>query len=339
MQELQVVVNQKAGAIEWNYDEIKAALQERMDLYKDAVVTEDGKTMAKKEVAALRNMKKAIDEKRKEVKNKCLEPYDEFNSKVMELMTIIDEPISLIDRQVKAFEEKRKEERRAAIRKIYDDRIGGIRDFLPLERFYNAKWENVATSIKSIKEDIESIVSSTESAIQAISSMQSDAVPKALNMYKQNLDMAAAVAYINNYERQKLEILQAEERRRKEEEERKHQAEIERIRQEERKRIAEEERIREEERKKVLEETSEKKETLEEPEEHPFITSSSVQHEDSVAFSTNDEPDSLPFAQPGTLTVFYKVVATEEELEHVEMAFNSIGIIFERRNASGATGN
>lgn len=339
MQELQVVVNQKAGVIEWNYDDIKAALQERMDLYKDAVVTEDGKTMAKKEVAALRNMKKAIDEKRKEVKNKCLEPYDEFNSKVMELMTIIDEPISLIDRQVKAFEEKRKEERRAAIRKIYDDRIGGIRDFIPLERFYNAKWENVTTSLKSIKEDIESIVSSIESAIQAISSMQSDAVPKALNMYKQNLDMAAAIAYINNYERQKLEILQAEERRRKEEEERKHQAEIERIRQEERKRIAEEERIREEERKKVLDKTSEKKEILEEPEEHLFITSSSVQDEESVAFSTNDEPDSLPFAQPGTLTVFYKVIATEEELEHVEMAFNSIGIIFERRNASGATGN
>ena len=46
-----------------------------------------------------------------------------------------------------------------------------------------------------------------------------------------------------------------------------------------------------------------------------------------------DEEDDLPFPQPQTVTAFYKVVATEEELERVEMAFNSIGIWFERRNA------
>lgn len=93
MTDLQVVVRQQAGTIEWNYEELKAALQERMDLYKDAVVTEEGKNLAKKEVAALRNMKKAIDEKRKDVKKQCLEPYDEFNAKVMALMTIIDDPL------------------------------------------------------------------------------------------------------------------------------------------------------------------------------------------------------------------------------------------------------
>ena len=42
--------------------------------------------------------------------------------------------------------------------------------------------------------------------------------------------------------------------------------------------------------------------------------------------------DDLPFEQPHTQTVFYRVVATPKELEQVEMAFNSIGIFFERRN-------
>ena len=131
MTDLQVVVRQQAGTIEWNYEELKAALQERMDLYKDAVVTEEGKNLAKKEVAALRNMKKAIDEKRKDVKKQCLEPYDEFNAKVMALMTIIDEPINLIDSQVKAFDEKRREQRRAAIQKIYGEVIGNVTEYLP----------------------------------------------------------------------------------------------------------------------------------------------------------------------------------------------------------------
>lgn len=63
MNELQVIVNQNVGKIEFNYEEIKAELQARMDLYKDAVFTEDSKDIAKKEVAALRKMKQAIDQK------------------------------------------------------------------------------------------------------------------------------------------------------------------------------------------------------------------------------------------------------------------------------------
>lgn len=326
MTDLQVVVKQKAGVIEWNYEELKAALQERMDLYKDAVVTEEGKNLAKKEVAALRNMKKAIDEKRKDVKKQCLEPYDEFNAKVMALMTIIDEPISLIDSQVKAFDEKRREQRRLAIREIYGEVAGDMDEYLSLERIYNSKWENATTSIKSIREDIEKIVADTKAAVLVISSMQSDAVPKALDMYKHDLNMAAAVAYVNDYEKQKAEILQMEEQRRQEKAEKKHLAEIERVRQEERQRIEEEERIRQEERQKAADEIRAKQEAA----EAGFIVP-----EDPMpgAFEKDDQADTLPFVQPDTITVYYKIVASPEELQQVETMLNSFGVLFERRDA------
>ena len=324
MTDLQVVVRQQAGTIEWNYEELKAALQERMDLYKDAVVTEEGKNLAKKEVAALRNMKKAIDEKRKDVKKQCLEPYDEFNAKVMALMTIIDEPINLIDSQVKAFDEKRREQRRAAIQKIYGEVIGNVTEYLPLERIYNSKWENVTTSVKSIREDMEKIVADTKAAVLAISSMQSDAVPKALDMYRHDLNMAAAVAYVNDYEKQKTEILQMEEQRRQEEAEKQRLAEIERARQEERRRMEEEERIRKEEHQKAAGEIQVRRE------EKGFILP-----EDPLpgAFEIDDQADSLPFVQPDTITVYYKIVASQEELQQVETMLNSFGVLFERRDA------
>lgn len=326
MTDLQVVVKQQAGVIEWNYDELKAALQERMDLYKDAVVTEEGKNLAKKEVAALRNMKKAIDEKRKDVKKQCLEPYDEFNAKVMALMTIIDEPISLIDSQVKAFDEKRREQRRFAIREIYGEVVGDMDEYLSLERIYNSKWENATTSIKSIREDMEKIAADTKAAVLAISSMQSDAVPKALDMYKHDLSMAAAVAYVNDYERQKAEILRAEDQRRREEDERKRLAEIERAKQEERRRMEEEERIRQEEHQKAADEIQAKQETA----ETGFILP-----EDPLpgTFEKDDQADSLPFVQPDTVTVYYKIVASPEELQQVETMLNSFGVLFERRDA------
>lgn len=93
MNELQVIVNQEIGHINFNYEEIREELRKRMDLYKDAVFTEDSKNIAKGEVAALRKMKAAIDQKRKDVKNQFMVPYNDFEREAKELMALIDEPI------------------------------------------------------------------------------------------------------------------------------------------------------------------------------------------------------------------------------------------------------
>ena len=96
------------------------------------------------------------------------------------------------------------------------------------------------------------------------------------------------------------------------EEEQKRRAEEERIRKEERERIKEEERIRKEEREKAEQ---------------------AAVNEAAQGFFAGEADDELPFEQPTTITAFYKVVATPEELEEVEMAFNSIGIYYTRRDA------
>ena len=113
-------------------------------------------------------------------------------------------------------------------------------------------------------------------------------------------------------ETERIRIQQEEEQRR--------QAEIERAREEERRKLEEIAKAREEERKKAEEEL--KAEAMAAP-------------EPKVPFSLDDaeDGDDLPFPQPQTVTMWYKVIATPEELEQVEMAFNSIGIHFERRQA------
>ena len=89
---------------------------------------------------------------------------------------------------------------------------------------------------------------------------------------------------------------------------------------EERKKIEEIARVREEERKKA---------------EEALKAATVAAQEPEVPFTLDDseDGDDLPFPQPQTVTMWYKVVATPEELEQVEMAFNSIGIHFERRQA------
>ena len=175
--------------------------------------------------------------------------------------------------------------------------------------------------MKSIKEDIVSEVKAAQAAVAMISGMQSDAVEKALEIYKNTHDSVQAVTYINNYEKQKQEIMKREEERRRQEEERQRQAEIERARAAEREAIEREERIRREteaEAAKKAEQTAQCNPEIKEGFE-------------TADFATDESE--MPFVTPSTRSVYYRVVATAQEIEELEVAMDSLGIFFERMEA------
>lgn len=330
MGEITLRVRQNPGVIELNFDELKKVLDSKLAEYKGAVFTEETKDIAKGELAGLRKQRKELDDSRKSIKKEWMKPYDEFEKRAKELLAKYDEPINLIDEQVKAFDEKRKEEKRESVRIAYAELVGDMEEYLPLNKIYDSKWENVSVSMKSIKESISALVESTRAAVETIGNMQSDAVEKALALYKNTLDMAKAIAYINDYERQKAEIMKREEERRKAEEKRQRQAEIDQAKAEERAAIEREELIRQEERKKA--EAAAGVEVAAQQVQEVIPPKVDVPQ---TFWEPDDEAgeDPMPFVQPTTLTAFYRVVATPQELEQVEMAFNSIGIYFERRDA------
>jgi len=328
MEELNVLIKQEPGKIEFsNFEEIKANVEDMMALYDGAVFTEDSTIPAKKEVAALRKIKGAIDTRRKDIKKKCLEPYNEFEIKANELMAIIDRPINLIEQQLVVFEQERKVKKQEAIKDIYSETIDGFEAYLPLEKIYNTKWENTSASISSIKEEINKAVDSTAQAISSISSMNSESVPEALKVYKKNLSIADAIAYINDYEQKKIEILKREEGKKKAEE-------LWRIEQE---RLAEERRLRDEAKAKADAEAA----TIE-AERIKKINDSFAQHdEDNTntdiigALEESEESDELskPFevsikndSQPFRDWTSLKVKLDSIELDQLKIFLDSLGI-------------
>lgn len=307
MNELTLAIKQNPGTIEMNFNALEEQLDKKLDEYRGAVFTEDTKTIAKAEIASLRRLKKDIEDGRKTVKKKWMEPYDAFDKRMKLLSAKVDEPINAINEQVQEFEEKRRQEKREEIHRMYEEvafDYEDYREFINLDKLYDPKWENVSVSMKSIKKDMIEKMSAIQTAVSSIKAMRSDKESDALALYKRTLNLNDAIQMIMTYEQNKADALKREEERRQREEERRRQAEIERARAAEREAIRREEQIRKEEQEK----------TQQVVEQTPVVAD-----------------DELPFEQPSTVTAFYRVVATPAELEEVEMAFNSIGIYFERR--------
>ena len=211
---LEVQISRNNGTIDFNFEDLKEALTAELELYKNLVFTEDTKADAKKTVAELRKLKKQISDKRTEVKKLYMQPYTDFEAKVKELDKLINEPIAYISEQIDAFEQKRIEEKRELINEIYLELVSEREDiagYAELNRVYDSKWENASTSKKTIQEAITSYLDSVDNDIAAIESMESEYEAKALMRYKETGVLSDALLTIRQWEKQKEEILKAEE--------------------------------------------------------------------------------------------------------------------------------
>lgn len=231
MEEIRVNVEQKNGAIGFNFEEIKERLNSELEVYKNMIFTEDSKTEAKKTIASLRKLKKSVNDKKLEVKKSFMIPYTNFEAQVKELDKLIDEPINFINEQVEEFERRRVEEKKSLISEIYTEIMAEHEEaigYLPLQRIYDSKWENATTTKKAITETITERVDHVEKDLGIIRSMGSEFEDKGIEKYKATLELSDAIEVMNQYQKQKEEILrrQEEEAKRKAEEEARKASEV-----------------------------------------------------------------------------------------------------------------
>ena len=219
MQEINLLVEQKNGSIETNFEEIKAVLAAGLEEYKGMVFTAESQPKAKKTVASLRKLKKVMNDRRIEIKKTFMVPYTNFEAQVKELDKLIDEPINFISGQIEEFERKRVETKKSLIHKIYTGIItehDAVMEYLPLDRIYDSRWENTTTTQKAIAEAIAAHVEHVEKDLATIRTMESEFEDKGLAKYKATLELSDAIGIMNQYQKQKEEILrrQAEEEQR-----------------------------------------------------------------------------------------------------------------------------
>ena len=182
--------------IGFNFDELKAELTARLDYYNSLVVTEDTIKEGKAERAKLSKLREAVEAKRKEVKRDYMAPYTDFESKVKELVAIIDAPIAAIDGQLKAFDDLRREEKRAEIQKTYAALVPAeMQTILPLERIFDPKWLNATVKIKAVEAELAAIVQQTEDDLQVLDMVEPEFAAAVRARYMETLSIGTALRY------------------------------------------------------------------------------------------------------------------------------------------------
>lgn len=203
------------AVLEFNFEDLKKALAERMELYRGLVVTEDGIKAAKQDQADLNKLREAIEAKRKEVKKACMAPYTEFEGRVKELVQLVDAPIAAINGQLKEYEEKRRADKRAEIAAIYEETVGELKGILPFERLWRDEWYNTAWSMKKIREAIVAAEGKVASDLEVLSTVESEFAEAVRLKYLEALDLNAALAERARLQERAAKLREYEEQRRR----------------------------------------------------------------------------------------------------------------------------
>ena len=195
-------------SIDFNFDEMKAELSANLEKYKNLVFTEDKTKEAKADRAKLNKLKEAIENKRKEVKKLCLQPYESFELKIKELVSLIDEPILQIDTAVKGFEKKKKDDKKKLLKEYFGNfpKDNEVAEFVTFEDFIEPREQllNASYNLNNAYAEIEAWLTKILEHLCILKTQSEtlhiDYTILTMEYKKSNFDFAKVVEYANRYD-------------------------------------------------------------------------------------------------------------------------------------------
>jgi len=218
--EVKDIVPQSVG---FNFEQLKTELEQNLEKYQKLVVTEDSTKEAKADRAKLNALKTTIDDKRKEIKKEWNVPYIEFENKIKELTGMIDKPIGEIDKQLSVYEKKKKDEKQAEIKKIYDANIGDLEALIDYDKIHVPKWLNASEKMTSVKKELLDKIETIRNDIKVIQDLEMECEQQMLDKYLERFSLSDAMAEKTRWEEHLVKVAEFERQQKIKEQQRKSQ--------------------------------------------------------------------------------------------------------------------
>lgn len=189
---MELIINEVAipEQITFNYEELKAELTEKAQMYETLVYTDDQIKEAKADKAALNKLKKALNDERIRREKEYMQPFNDFKAKINEIIGIIDKPVAVIDKQVKEYEDKQKQDKLEKIKALWSEM--DVPDGLTFEKVFDDRMLNVSYNMAHVKQKMLDEISRFNRDIATLSDLPEFGF-EAVEIYKSTFDVNKAI--------------------------------------------------------------------------------------------------------------------------------------------------
>lgn len=181
------------------YETLKAQATQVAEIIRNTEVTEDTIKDAKKALAAANNAVKELEARRIAIKKELLIPYDEFETQVKEIVTIVKDADAEVRAQVRHLEEDERDRKEGEIRNLWDLRFRPYENtlsFLTFEDFLTPQHLNKTETMKKVEASMTDWLEARRRDVEVIKEMP-DSIG-ILTEYRSCLDLTLAVSTVQS---------------------------------------------------------------------------------------------------------------------------------------------
>jgi hypothetical protein len=194
--DIQAIELNQGSLVFHDYERIKKEAEDLAEQIKTVEVNEENVKASKKLLAVVNRRLKELEDTRIGIKKTLLEPYQEFEEQVKEIVGIVKEADAEVREQVKLLEEFDRIEKEDAVKEIWEKRISkySLGSLIPFDDFAKPKHFNKSTSIDSVEKEMIEFLEHTQKDINVIKTMDNN--KEIVSAYLGRYDLAEAIAIV-----------------------------------------------------------------------------------------------------------------------------------------------
>ncbi|QEZ22817.1 hypothetical protein DRA52_15480 [Listeria monocytogenes] len=172
-------------------------------------VTEENVKQSKKLLAAVNKEVKNLESERILIKKEMLEPYNEFEKQVKEIVSIVKTADEMVRQQVTQMEEEEREDKKLVLKRMFEKRIRmyDFKTYFTFDDFLENRHLNKSLSINKIESEMVEWLTKIETELKVI-----ETIPHAdeiIAEYKESKDLAISAQKVSDRHKAQNEIKKA----------------------------------------------------------------------------------------------------------------------------------
>lgn len=180
-------------AIRWNEAEVQQNLTEMLAAYTGRVYTPETIKDAKADRAAVNKLDKQLSDAARSAKAFYMKPLEEFLQSAKQMQGQCKAVSSAIDQQVKAVEEAERQDKQDALRAVYADCIGELREMIPFDRLLVPQWLNKTYDLAKASRELRKSVETRREELRLIRENCGEDAEACTTEYLRELNLNAAL--------------------------------------------------------------------------------------------------------------------------------------------------
>jgi hypothetical protein len=199
----------KQGEVTFNsFEKLKNSAINLANQLSEIIITPETILANKKFIAEVRKRVTILEDERKRVKAKLLEPYADFESRVKEIVNIVEVAEKDYRDRIRKFEDQERDEKFNKIEELFNKRIKQypFAEWFTVNDFFQPKYLNKGISLSKIEEELVDWLTQLDSEINVIKTMEDS--ENILFEYTNTLNLATAIANVKAKKTVKQNILQ-----------------------------------------------------------------------------------------------------------------------------------